>query len=112
MLEGKRLEEALRERGNAFLLETGRTDDMYMPMDDFDDEFASCTAHDVALKCFNGYAWGTDRREAFNPNAPYFFLNGYANCVSLYECEVLGYLKTVVDADEFAEWYAKEYGDE
>lgn len=62
----------------------------------------------ILQKAFHGYAYNPfreDSREAFNPNHDYFYLDGYANLVSVEDKhDALRYLTSIIDIDEYLDY--------
>ncbi len=69
-------------------------------------------AMNILQRAFFGYdfnPYNEDKKEPFNPNRDYFFLNGYANMVSVDDGDVDEYLKYAIKSkDEFVEWCIRE----
>ena len=79
-------------------------DDVLMELDD--ENIKTACGDDVMMalqKAFHGYdfnPYNTDSREPFNPNRDYFFLNGYANLVSVDADDEEEYLKYAINSKE------------
>src|SRR5574344_2360948 len=99
---GWNYDDMLEQYGEEFLQEK-MPDDVVMPMEELDDILDHESPTDILLKAFNGYMYNHEK-EPFNPNAEYFFFNGYDNLVSLYEFDLNEYYKDIIDEDEFKEY--------
>ena len=96
-------ESLVSEYGRDFLWEH-QPDDVLMELDD--ENIKTACGDDVMMalqKAFHGYdfnPYNTDSREPFNPNRDYFFLNGYANLVSVDADDEEEYLKYAINSKE------------
>ena len=96
-------ESLVSEYGRDFLWEH-QPDDVLMELDD--ENIKTACGDDVMMalqKAFHGYdfnPYNTDSHEPFNPNRDYFFLNGYANLVSVDADDEEEYLKYAINSKE------------
>lgn len=113
VLEDEDLYDSLvSEYGKDYLYEE-QPDDALMELDEENVKMAcGDDAMNILQRAFFGYdfnPYNEDKKEAFNPNRDYFFLNGYANMVSVDEGVVDEYLKYAINSkDEFVEWCIRE----
>lgn len=113
VLEDEDLYDSLvSEYGKDYLYEE-QPDDALMELDEENVKMAcGDDAMNILQRAFFGYdfnPYNEDKKEAFNPNRDYFFLNGYANMVSVDEGDVDEYLKYAINSkDEFVEWCIRE----
>jgi hypothetical protein len=108
VLEDEDLYDSLvSEYGKDYLYEE-QPDDALMELDEENVKMAcGDDAMNILQRAFFGYdfnPYNEDKKEPFNPNRDYFFLNGYANMVSVYDGYVDEYLKYAINKDEFVEW--------
>lgn len=101
------------EYGREYLYEK-QPDDALMEMDDENIKMA-CGDDGLSIlqRAFHGYDFNPyreDNKEPFNPNRDYFFLNGYANMVSVDDGDVDEYLKYAIDNNEDFVDYCIEQG--
>ena len=100
------------EYGKDYLYEE-QPDDALMELDEENVKMAcGDDAMNILQRAFFGYdfnPYNEDKKEPFNPNRDYFFLNGYANMVSVDDGDVDEYLKYAINSkDEFVEWCIRE----
>lgn len=113
VLEDEDLYDSLvSEYGKDYLYEE-QPDDALMELDEENVKMAcGDDAMNILQRAFFGYdfnPYNDDKKEAFNPSRDYFFLNGYANMVSVDEGDVDEYLKYAINSkDEFVEWCIRE----
>jgi len=108
VLEDEDLYDSLvSEYGKDYLYEE-QPDDALMELDEENVKMAcGDDAMNILQRAFFGYdfnPYNEDKKEPFNPNRDYFFLNGYANMVSVDDGDVDEYLKYAINKDEFVEW--------
>ena len=113
VLEDEDLYDSLvSEYGKDYLYEE-QPDDALMELDEENVKMVcGDDAMNILQRAFFGYdfnPYNEDKKEPFNPNRDYFFLNGYANMVSVDEGDVDEYLKYAINSkDEFVEWCIRE----
>lgn len=113
VLEDEDLYDSLvSEYGKDYLYEE-QPDDALMELDEENVKMAcGDDAMNILQRAFFGYdfnPYNDDKKEPFNPNRDYFFLNGYANMVSVDDGDVDEYLKYAINSkDEFVEWCIRE----
>jgi hypothetical protein len=113
VLEDEDLYDSLvSEYGKDYLYEE-QPDDALMELDEENVKMAcGDDAMNILQRAFFGYdfnPYNEDKKEPFNPNRDYFFLNGYANMVSVDDGDVDEYLKYAINSkDEFVEWCIRE----
>ncbi len=112
VLEDEDLYDSLvSEYGKDYLYEE-QPDDALMELDEENVKMAcGDDAMKILQRAFFGYdfnPYNEDKKEAFNPNRDYFFLNGYAHMVSVDEGDVDEYLKYAISSNEFVEWCIRE----
>lgn len=113
VLEDEDLYDSLvSEYGKDYLYEE-QPDDALMELDEENVKMAcGDDAMNILQRAFFGYdynPYNSDNKEPFNPNRDYFFLNGYANMVSVDDGDVDEYLKYAINSkDEFVEWCIRE----
>lgn len=100
------------EYGRDYLIEE-QPDDALMELDEENVKMAcGDDAINILQRAFHGYdfnPYNSDSMEPFNPNRDYFFLNGYANMVSVDDGDVDEYLKYAINSKEdFVEWCIRE----
>lgn len=100
------------EYGRDYLIEE-QPDDALMELDEENVKMAcGDDAINILQRAFHGYdfnPYNSDSKEPFNPNRDYFFLNGYANMVSVDDGDVDEYLKYAINSKEdFVEWCIRE----
>jgi hypothetical protein len=102
----------VEEYGMDYLREK-QPDDILEYLDD-ENVKAACgdDAVNILSRAFHGYRYNpynTESSEEFNPNDTYFFLNGYANMVSVQEEDKDEYLKNAINSKEdFVDWCLTE----
>ena len=103
------LDELIKEYGREYLREESPDDELYEMelINEVLDE-----PLDAIQRAFNGYRYGTDRKESFNPNDDFFYFNGYANLVSVVDSDVDDYVKSCISEFDFIEWIKDNYPDE
>lgn len=113
VLEDEDLYDSLvSEYGKDYLYEE-QPDDALMELDEENVKMAcGDDAMNILQRAFHGYdynPYNDDHKEMFNPNREYFFLNDYANMVSVDERDVDEYLKSAINSkDDFVEWCIRE----
>ena len=95
--------ETMAEKYGKECLEYYNSDDQVYSMEDLDDIYYNEDPLDILTRAYFGGRYGF-KEDSFNPTDDFFYINAYANLVSINEHDLVKYLMDVLDEETFYNW--------